>query len=120
MKKASKTTQGNAFTSLQGSVEHRDAQRLQAAKEGLPSWTLNERDVTYVKGDDDHRILLRFRCSGCDKKVRNYFRYKLDERYAVMVGRMVDWVQEKHGSCNAGMQCEEIQAECEAVVVEVL
>jgi len=69
MKKASKPTQGNAFTSLQGSADHRDAQRLQAAKEGLPSWTQNERDVIYVKGDDDHRISLKFRCSGCHKLV---------------------------------------------------
>ena len=54
-------------------------------KEGLPSWTLNERDVTYVHGDDDHRMLLKFRCSGCNKKARNHFRYQPDESYAVVV-----------------------------------
>ena len=52
------------------------------------------------------------------------FRYKLDERYAVMVGRMVDWVQQSHGSCNAAMQCEEILAQGNVkqctMVVEVL
>jgi hypothetical protein len=55
MKKALKPPQGNAFASLQGLDAHRNTQRLHEVKEGLPSWTQNERDVTYVKGDDDHR-----------------------------------------------------------------
>ena len=92
--------------------KHRDAQRLDAIRAALPSWTQDERDVTYTgrQADGDFRVVVKFRCVGCKEKVKRQIRYDPKASYAVVADAAASWVQDKHGSCNAAMKCDGISA----------